>query len=328
MRNRLARLSRAAVKELQTKPSAPYNEMTDNIPFTSYSHARHVIAPHLRGADAVRGLQWSWPIFAGLIVLYLPTYVDLARVFWIREAGSHAPLVLLVVAWLLWTGRAHFMATDGDVRPRLGGALLAFGLICYIIGRSQTLYVMEAFSQIPVLAGTLLLVKGMRTVRAVWFPIAFLVFVIPLPGSLLDPILLPLKQLVSGWVDALLYAAGYPISRSGVVLQVGQYQLLIANACSGLHSLIGLSAVGVLSVYLMRRTHPMHNVLLLASIIPIAILANVLRVTTLVLGTYHFGSDTGEHLHDIMGYLEILFAFAAFMLADTILTRVFRERRI
>lgn len=314
--------------ELRAKPSAPYYEMSNNIPFTPYSHTQSVISPHASHADIARGLQWSWPIIAGLILLYLPTYVDLARTFWTQEAGSHGPLVLIVVAWLLWTKRASFMAADGDVRPGLGGALLAFGLVCYIVGRSQTLYVMETFSQIPVLAGTLLLVKGMRTVRAVWFPIAFLLFVIPLPGSLLDPILLPLKQMVSGWVDALLYAAGYPISRSGVVLQVGQYQLLIANACSGLHSLIGLSAVGVLSVYLMRRSHPMHNILLLASIIPIAILANVLRVTTLVLGTYHFGSDTGAYLHDVMGYLEILFAFVAFMMADTILSHMFRERRL
>jgi exosortase len=134
--------------------------------------------------------------------------------------------------------------------------------------------------------------------------------------------------MVSSWVDSLLYTAGYPISRSGVVLQVGQYQLLIANACSGLHSLIGLSAVGVMSVYLMRRTHPAHNILLLASIIPIAVLANVLRVTTLVLGTYHFGSDTGEHLHEIMGYLEILFAFVAFLVVDSVLGRVLREKTL
>jgi exosortase len=158
------------------------------------------------------------------------------------------------------------------------------------------------------------------------FPICFLTLSIALPGALLDAVLVPLKQNVSFIVEQILYWAGYPIGRAGVVLNIGPYQLLIADACSGLNSMIALTCVGLLFIYLSRPASAAHRIILLALTLPIAFLANVLRVITLVLITYHLGDAAGHSFHDYAGYAEIVFAFGAFFALDAILIRVFRDR--
>ena len=104
-----------------------------------------------------------------------------------------------------------------------------------------------------------------------------------MPGILVDAVTGPLKQWISVIVVELLYDVGYPISRNGVILTIGQYQMLVADACSGLHSMYSLSALGTLFMYIMARRSKLHNVIMLASILPIAFAANIVRVIALVL---------------------------------------------
>jgi exosortase len=143
--------------------------------------------------------------------------------------------------------------------------------------------------------------------------------VIPVPGSLADELLLPLKELVSRIVDDALFFAGYPIARNGVVLMIGPYSLLIADACSGLNSMIALSGIGLLYIHLAKATSRAQTIVLLASIFPIALLANIIRVLALVLITYYAGDGAGAAFHDGAGYLEIIFAFGAFLALDHVL---------
>lgn len=280
----------------------------------------------LEGSHPNRGettsiiLRWA-PIALGLVVMYAPSYVDLWEQFWSKEDNAHGPLIVAVVAWLIWRKKDVLLESPTETRSFLGGSLLFIGLLLFVIGRSQAFFQPEAFSQIPLLLGLLLVLQGRRAFWTLFFPICFLVFSVPLPGSVLDAILLPLKQNVSEIVEHLLYWAGYPIARTGVVLNIGPYQLLIADACSGLNSMVALSSVGVLFVYLTRNPSILHNVVLIACILPIAFLANVIRVTALVLVTYHFGDSAGHSFHDFAGYGEILFAFGAFFALDALLLK-------
>lgn len=269
------------------------------------------------------------PIALGLLVMYMPSYWDLARTFWVHEFGSHGPAILLIFVWLLWRQRFDLLpSADDEPLPRSGAAVIVFALLLYVVGRSQEFFVFEVGSQIPLLLGIVIALRGAQGFRRLWFPIAFLVFLIPWPGSLLDAVLLPLKELVSFIVDDLLYTFGYPIARDGVVLTVGPYQLMIANACAGLNSMIALTAVGTLFVYLAGDQSPMQRWLLIASILPIALVSNVLRVLALVLLTYHYGDAAGRGFHEIAGYLEIVFAFGAFFLLDALLVKfLHREQR-
>jgi exosortase B len=273
---------------------------------------------------------FKWlPVVLGLLVLYVPSMVDLSRTFWRTDLGGHGPIILAVVVWLFWRERGALFGPEQDTpMPRTGWSLIVAGLLLYVLGRSQEFFQFEVGSMIPLLFGIVLALRGKQAAKRLGFPIFFLCFFVPLPGSLLDAILIPLKQQVSAIVESLLHLLGYPVARSGVVLTIGPYQLLIADACSGLNSMIALSGVGVLFMYLINHPSRIYNVLLLAAILPIAFLANIFRVTLLMLVTYHYGDGAGQAFHDYAGYLEIVFAFGAFFAFDALVSPLFRKTRL
>jgi exosortase B len=262
----------------------------------------------------------AWALLgASVAVLLVPSYVDVYRVFWRVERGAQGPVILALIGWLIWRER-HALRRFAARPPLLPGVLpLAAGLVLYVLARSQSIYSLEIAAQIPVLLGICWLLWGGQGIRRLWFPIALLVFVVPIPGSMLDPLLLPLKNWVSSTVDGLLHLLGYPIARSGVLLVIGPYRLLIADACSGLNSMVALSGVGLLYVYLANHRGPWRNLALLASILPIAFAANIVRVLLLVLITYYNGEAAGRAFHDHAGVLEVLLAFGAFFALDRLL---------
>jgi exosortase B len=257
-----------------------------------------------------------WPVLFGLLAMYVPTYYNLASTLWQTEEQAHGPLILIVVLYLIWRQRDHLLAdTAIKTRKVLGSLILLFGLLLYVVGRSQDIVIFDIGSQIPVLIGILLITRGVPALKALWFPLFFIVFMIPLPGFLVDVVTGPLKEHVSALAEAILYQAGYPIARSGVTLTIGQYQLLVADACSGLNSMFSLSAMGVLYLYLMRHTSWLRNGIIIVSIIPIAFVANVVRVIILVLVTYYLGDEAGQgFIHGFAGILlfiiSLLFLFA------------------
>jgi exosortase B len=182
----------------------------------------------------------------------------------------------------------------------------------YLVGRSQSIAMLEVLAQLPMLVGLLLHLRGRRGVAAVAFPLFFLVFMTPWPSDLVAYVTGPLKAAVSVVAANALHAVGYPVGRSGVILTVGPYQLLVADACAGLNSLFTLEALGLLYLNLMNHTSVVRNVTLAIAIVPISFVANVVRVCVLVLVTYHFGDEAGQgFLHGFSG--TVLFA-AALML--------------
>ena len=187
----------------------------------------------------------------------------------------------------------------------------------------SSISILEFGSQPLVVAAILLLLKGRGAVGVARFALFYFVFMIPLPGIFVDTVTGPLKQWISAIVVELLYDVGYPISRSGVILSIGQYQMLVADACSGLHSMYSLSALGTLFMYIMRRKSVAHNAIMLASILPIAFAANIVRVVVLVLITYHFGDAAGQgFLHGTAGMVLMLVAIGFFFALDALLARL------
>jgi exosortase B len=269
-----------------------------------------------------------WPVLlAGFAAMYLPTYWWAATTIWQTDDHAHGAIILAVVAWLFWRQREAIVQAAGRPAPAAGWSCFALGILLYVIGRSQSISIFEIGSQIPVLAGILLVLAGRSGIRAAWFPLIYIAFMIPLPGIFVDAVTAPLKQWISFIAEHVLYAAGYPIARSGVVISIGQYQLLVADACSGLHSMYSLSALGALFMYLMARKSPAHNLLMLASILPMAFTANVVRVIFLVLLTYHFGDEAGQgFLHGTAGLVLIVAALLFLFLLDALLARLGRLR--
>ena len=269
----------------------------------------------LKSADSL-WVSW-WPALFGLLLLIVPTYKSIAFTLWTSEEYAHGPIVLAVVLWLIWQGRLKLRDDGQKKNPISGLILLIIGLILYIVGRSQEIYLFEVGAQIPLLLGVMLLVFGSSVAKHFWFPLLFLVFLIPLPGFVIDTLTGSLKQQVSILAENILYWFDYPVARSGVMLSIGQYQLLVADACSGLNSMFSLSALGMFYAYFVGRSSWVHNTILLASIIPIAFFANVLRVIILVLITYYFGDEVGQGFsHNMAGIVLFMVALSAFLVLD------------
>lgn len=270
------------------------------------------------------GLPWL-VVAVGLAALYVPSYWSAAGGLWQTEEFGHAPLILAVVLWLGWQVRKLVAASP--IRPAYaaGWVGLAIGLLLHAAGRAFNVSSAEFLSQIFVVVGALLLMRGWAALRAAWFPVFFLVFMVPLPGSLVDAITGPLKGWISAIVVDVLHGVGYPIARTGVMITIGQYQLLVADACSGLNSMFSLSALGTLYMHIMGRRSKIHNAVMLAAILPIAFAANIMRVIILVLVTYHLGDDAGQgFLHGTAGMVLMLVALTLFFGVDgvmSILTR-------
>lgn len=275
-----------------------------------------------------RWLALLAPPAIGLVVLFAPTFRELALTIWQSEEQGHGPIILAVSAWLLWQQREALAAAAGRGAGASAWALLVFGLLLYVLGRSQDILLFEVGSLIPLLAGALAALLGWGVVRRAAFPLLFLVFMVPLPAAIIDALTGPLKQVVSEIAEELLYAAGYPVARTGVILSVGQYQLLVADACSGLNSMFSLGALGLLYLHLLRHREPWRNAVLLLSILPIAFLANVVRVMILVLVTYHWGDEAGQgFIHGAAGMVLFLVALGLLVGLDAVLGLVARFTR-
>jgi len=259
-------------------------------------------------------------VLAGFALLYLPTYVQLSSTIWASDEQGHGPIILGVSLWLLFQLRHRIAALPAQPRPLAGGLLLTFGLLLYVLGRTQAVVMFEVGSQIVVIAALLLIFKGTAALRMAWFPLFFLLFMIPLPGSLVAAVTTPLKAAVSYVAEVLMYQLGYPIARSGVVLHVGQYQLLVADACAGLNSMFTLEALGLLYMNLMGYTSVARNLTLAVLVIPIAFVANVIRVTILILVTYHFGDEAGQgFVHGFAGMVLFMAGLMLMLATDKLL---------
>lgn len=279
--------------------------------------------PSVRSAE--RSLQTNWVVAGiGLAALYLPVYWAAVNGVWQNEDQSHGALVLAVMVWLFWGLRGPLADAVVKPAPGWGWPLFAFGSLVYLAGQLFGISSLGFASQPFIFASVLLIIKGRPAVRVAWFALAYFVFMIPLPATLVDTMTGPLKQWISQIVVEVLYRVGYPISRNGVVLNIGQYQMLVADACSGLHSMFSLAALGTLFMHVMGRRSKLHSAIMLASILPIAFAANIVRVIVLVLITYHFGDEAGQgFLHGAAGIVLMLVALGALFALDAGLRRWF-----
>ncbi|HET7728873.1 MAG TPA: archaeosortase/exosortase family protein, partial [Usitatibacter sp.] len=161
-----------------------------------------------RAAPSVRPQGWrAWAaVLLGLALLYVPTYVDLARGLWRDDAYAHGPIVLAMFAWLAWRRREALLARSSRTSRAIGAAMLLAGLAMYLLGRTLSLTVFEVASHLPVIAGAVLMLAGAGALRRFAFPLLFLAFLVPLPGFVLDAVTNPLKGLVSGAVEVMLRA--------------------------------------------------------------------------------------------------------------------------
>jgi exosortase B len=262
-----------------------------------------------------------WPVLLGMLVLFVPTFHTLFTGLWATEEQAHGPIILGLSLWLMYRNWPAMLArTAGQPPLAAGWAMLGLGLLLYILGRSQGIIAFEILSFVVLLASVLMLKCGRGALRVQWFAFFFMLFMVPLPGPVVSMLTMPMKMAVSWATEHILFALGYPIARSGVILQVGQYQLLVADACAGLQTLLTLEALGLFYLNVVRHSSTFRNVALATLIVPISFTANVIRVITLSLVTYYMGDAAGQgFLHGFAGMVLFVTALVLIIGVDSFL---------
>ena len=288
----------------------------------------------LVSADARRpnGAPWRdtaarhWPLLIGALALAIPTMRSVASQSWSTEQGAHGPIVLATALWLVWRQRDELGPCIRPGSLPLALALAVPVLALYFVARITGILELEGPAMYLVLLIVLYASIGAAAMRRIWFPLLYVMFVFPPPDTLVATITQPLKIGLSRVAVNLLHATGMPIARTGVIIQVAQYDVLVAAACAGLNSIISLSAICLFYVYVRHNANWRYALLLMGVIVPVAIFSNFLRVLSLILITYHLGDAAAQgFLHEFAGIFMFMVALACILGIDA-LARPVRDR--
>ena len=267
-----------------------------------------------------------WPLLVGLLVMAVPTVVTLASSAWSTDTGAHGPIVLATGLWLLYHDGLRLPAPGAPAHWRPALPVLVFGLLAYALGRAYDFISVEGLGLYLAFVAMVIRLNGVQVLRRHAFPLFYLALCLPPPGWLMTQLTAPLQTLVSWASEGLASSLGYPIAREGVVLYVAQYQLLVEDACAGLNSLFGLTAISLLYIFLAHRASIRHAGVLLLAVIPIAILANIIRVFGLILITYYFGDAAAQgFMHSTTGMVMFILGLLLIMAFDQLVSRWLRR---
>lgn len=248
------------------------------------------------------------------VAAYAPVVSRLVADWWTDDNYSHGFIVVPFAAWFAWERRDRLRATR--VQPSaLGLVIVAAGLSLLVAGQLGAEFFLARISLVVVLAGAVVFVAGWQWLGVLAFPLAFLVLMVPLPSIVFNRIAFPLQLLASRAGELTLALLGIPVLREGNLIILARTTLEVAEACSGIRSLISLVTLSILYGYFTDDRTTVRAALALASI-PIAVVANALRVAGTGVAAHHFGEAAAEgFFHTFSGWL--VFVVAAALLVVT-----------
>jgi len=226
---------------------------------------------------------------------------------WINNSYySHGFLVPLISAFFLWRRRDAFARHNRESNA-LGLVALAISLVAFLIAQVWQAYHLSALALIVLLVGLALYFLGERAARRIAFPLAFLLFMIPIPFiNRLSPALESFTATASTGAVGLL---GIPAANLGSQIELQNSSFVVGAACSGLNSIVALATLVVIFIYLLEGSHR-AKLVLLGMAIPIAIVANIFRVSALLVIAHLFGAEAGmKYFHDYSSPVLFLLAF-------------------
>lgn len=274
----------------------------------------------------VRWMAANPLLAAGIAAVFLPTIWYVAQASWSTEQGAHGPIVLATGLWLF---HRQWQENKPEILPgrsAIVAALFIPLLFAYFFARVTQIIEIEGFVMYGLLLVALYSAIGWAAMKRLWFPLIYMLFVFPPPDTVVALITQPLKIGISHAAIDILYAFGYPIAGAGVTIQIGQYQLLVAAACSGLNSLISLSAISLFYIYVRHQADWRYALLLFVAIVPVAIFANLIRVLILILLTYHAGEATAQgFLHNFAGITMFASALLTIFAIDLVAEPLWRR---
>ena len=262
-----------------------------------------------------RNFRWWAVVLLALVIgfVYYKTLGKLVMDWWTDPNFSHGFLVPLFSAWVVWKDRKHLSALS--LRPSwLGMVVILFSLATLVVGAFGAELFLARISFVFLLAGVVIYFLGWHFFRALLFPWAFLFLMIPIPALIFNQITLPLQLLASRLASSILPLLGVPVLREGNVIVLPAMPLEVAEACSGIRSLMSLGALAVIYGYLLEPRILMRVLLLIAAV-PIAVAANALRVVGTGLCVQYW--DPAKALgffHEFSGWVIFIVAFGLLVL--------------
>jgi exosortase len=253
-------------------------------------------------------------------LLYRDVLVKLVHDWLHDDNYSHGVLIVPIALYFAWERRERLLAAPA--KPSVLGLIVIIGSILLLMaGTLGAELFLARVSILGIVVGSVLFILGWEHLRILFLPIAFLVLMIPIPAIIFNQIAFPLQLLASRFGEATLRALNIPVLREGNVITLASTQLEVAEACSGIRSLISLLTLGIVYGYFVSSSVAVRTVLALATI-PVAILANGLRVAGTGIAAHYYGPSAAEgFFHTFSGWLVFVVSFAMLFVIHRLLVR-------
>lgn len=254
----------------------------------------------------------------GFVVLYYPFILKMIADWDQNDNYSHGYFIPFVSAYLIYEMR-NGLAGIRLQPANWGLIILVLGLGQLLVAKVGTEFFLQRTSMIVVLFGASLFLAGTKFTKNIWFPIAYFIFMVPLPAIIWNKFAFPMQLFASAITEKVIQAIGIPIFREGNVLNLAQTSLEVVDACSGLRSLVTMFALSSLLAYLSKTSIFKKGILFLAAI-PIAIFVNIVRLTFTAGLAHKFGEKAAQgFLHDFSGWLIFVLGIVLLVGVKTLL---------
>jgi exosortase len=273
-----------------------------------------VNAPDIR-QDSGGHIAWAQVALLTILLgfLYYRIVPQLISEWWTNPNFSHGFLVPLFSAFVIWHNRKQLKALPVDP-SWLGLVVVAGALAVLVVGQLGAEFFLSRTSLLFLLAGLVIYFLGWKHFRATLFPWGFLIFMIPIPVIIFNQIAFPLQFMAARMAADLLSVIGIPVLRDGNIIQLPTLSLEVAEACSGIRSLMSLGALAVIYGYFLENRN-LPRVLLALSAVPIAVVANALRIVGTGLLGYYWSPDKAEgFFHEFSGWVIFVISLGLLLL--------------
>ena len=256
-------------------------------------------------------------LIAAVVAWIAPALIALGDGYWSTAQGAQGPIILMTGGWALTWDLSRNRTLHAPGSTALTVILLLVAIAFYVLARMMGMLTLECLAALAGVVAILFHQFGGRALRAAWVPLVYLLCLVPPPFTLSLQLTRALKLALSDWSVVLLDILGYRVAFSGSALYIDQYEVVMEAACSGLNSLFSLAAIGFFYVFWQRRGDWGHAMCLMLLVVPLAILANLVRVVLLLALVQRFGpAILDSMLHPMAGFAMFVVALSLLVFAD------------